>query len=255
MIPGPAASDPRRPANTSDGHTVRHLPTRRVYGRTRAWSGLWVAMLLISSTVMPSQADASLADAGGPGSGQFAAGHHTGVHAPSIRALEDQFPDIFWQTGCRPSNRDVCPDEPLLRYEMASWLVRILDGRHAAFYPGLRTRFSDVSNDQWYMPTVERLAELEVTVGCSADPPQFCPDDSITRAQMATMLVRAFELEPAPSAGFADTEENTHEANVDAIAGAGITVGCKLDPLRFCPDRSVTKGQMATFLARALELI
>ena len=213
-------------------------------------------MLLVSSTVAPTHADASVTDTGSSGPGELAAGHYTGVHAPALRALRNEYNDIFWQTGCRrPANSDLCQDEPLLRYEMAAWMVRILDGQHAALSPGLATRFWDVREDHWYMPTIERLAELGVTAGCSVDPPRFCPNDSITRAQMATMLVRAFALEPAASAGFADTEDNTHEANIDAIAAAGITAGCELDPPRFCPNQPVTKGQMATFLARALGLI
>ena len=71
---------------------------------------------------------------------------------------------------------------------------------------------------------------------------------------MATFLVRALDLDPAPSAGFADTEGNTHQANIDALAAAGITAGCKTDPLRYCPDQPVTRAQMATFLVRALRI-
>ena len=32
-------------------------------------------------------------------------------------------------------------------------------------------------------------------------------------------------------------------------------MGSSPDPLRFCPDKSVTRAQMATFLARALGLV
>ena len=71
----------------------------------------------------------------------------------------------------------------------------------------------------------------------------------------ATFLVRAFDLAAAEPAGFADTAGNTHETNIDALAAARVTAGCKTDPLRYCPDRSVTRSQMATFLARALGLV
>ena len=56
----------------------------------------------------------------------------------------------------------------------------------------------------------------------------------------------------AAPAGFADTGGDTHEANIDALAAAGITTGCETDPLRYCPDQPVTRAQMATFLHRAL---
>jgi hypothetical protein len=39
---------------------------------------------------------------------------------------------------------------------------------------------------------------------------------------------------------------------VEALVGAGITVGC--DPHNFCPDRPVTRAEVAAFLARALGL-
>ena len=102
------------------------------------------------------------------------------------------------------------------------------------------------------MPYVERLAELGITVGCKTEPFRFCPDQPVTRARMATFLARAFDLEAAPSAGFADTKGSTHETSIDALAAAGVTVGCKAEPLSFCPDQPVTRAQMATLLARAL---
>ena len=89
----------------------------------------------------------------------------------------------------------------------------------------------------WWMPYVERLADLQVTVGCKRDPLRFCPDETVTRARMATFLVRAFDLAGAPSAGFADTGGSSHESSIDALFAAGLTVGCGQDPLRYCPNR------------------
>ena len=148
----------------------------------------------------------------------------------------------------------ICPHEPLKRWEMAVWLVRVLEG--ADPHPVDASRFVDVDVELWWAPFVERLFDLRVTVGCATEPARFCPDNAVTRAQMATFLKRAFALEPAPSAGFADIDpDGSHAANIDALAAAGITVGCGRDPLRYCPANSVTRAQMATFLARALGLI
>ena len=115
-------------------------------------------------------------------------------------------------------------------------------------------RFADVDPDAWWANYVELLADLGITAGCKTDPLRYCPHQPVPRAQMATFLVRALDLDPAPSAGFADTEGNTHQANIDALAAAGITAGCKTDPLRYCPDQPVTRAQMATFLVRALRI-
>ena len=171
-----------------------------------------------------------------------------GVHEPGINALADE--GILEGTEC--GNGLFCPSEPILRSVMAVWLVRAL-GESPSEESG--SRFSDVDSDEWWSPYVERLADLGVTAGCATDPPRFCPDKAVTRAQMATFLVRAFDLEAAASAGFTDTSGNTHEDSIDTLAAADITAGCGTDPLRYCPSKSVTRAQMATFLARALDLI
>lgn len=53
---------------------------------------------------------------------------------------------------------------------------------------------------------------------------------------------------------FTDDDFNTHEYGISRIAAAGITVGCDATGRRFCPDATVTRGQMATFLTRAFAL-
>ena len=54
---------------------------------------------------------------------------------------------------------------------------------------------------------------------------------------------------------FADDDNSVHQANIDKIYAAGITVGCN-PPLnnQYCPGDSITRGQMAAFIARALGL-
>ena len=172
-----------------------------------------------------------------------------GVHTPAIDALAEK--GVFEGTLC---GEDMfCPTEPIKRSEMAVWLIRALEDDQLPAAGS--TRFADVDADVWWAPYVERLAELEITVGCGQEPLSYCPDTSVSRGQMATFLVRAFDLEAAGPAGFVDTEGSTHEANIDALAAAGITVGCTRDPLQFCTGDPVRRSQMATFLARALGLV
>jgi hypothetical protein len=87
-----------------------------------------------------------------------------------------------------------------------------------------------------------------ITVGCSAE--RYCPDDVVTRGQMATFLVRALDLPATPTDYFTDDDGTTHEQNINRVKEAGITSGCT--PTTYCPDSSVTRGQMAAFLRRAL---
>ena len=169
------------------------------------------------------------------------------VHEPAIDALDAA--GILEGTECGEGL--VCPGEPVDRWVIAVWLIRALDETPST----AANRFVDVHPGAWWSPHVERLAELRITQGCTADSLFYCPGQPVTRGQMATFLVRAFDLEPSASAGFVDTAGRTHAANIDALAAAGVTAGCATDPARFCPGDHVTRGQMATFLARALGLV
>ena len=103
---------------------------------------------------------------------------------------------------------------------------------------------------------IEAIAALAITVGCN--PPvndRFCPGRPVTRGQMAAFLSRALHLPPADSHGFVDTDGSVFARDIDRLAAAGITRGCN-PPVndRYCPDRAVTRGQMAAFLGRAFHL-
>jgi parallel beta-helix repeat protein len=100
---------------------------------------------------------------------------------------------------------------------------------------------------------IEKLAYAEITKGCN--PPLndlYCPDDSVTRGQMAAFLGRALDLPASSTDFFADDNTNIFEANINALAASGITKGCSATS--FCPTDYVTRGQMAAFLDRALNL-
>ena len=102
---------------------------------------------------------------------------------------------------------------------------------------------------------IEAIAADGTTRGCN--PPsnnRFCPNSTVTRAQMAAFLVRALEL-PAPSQDrFFDDTQSIFEDDINRLADAGITHGCNPPGNdRFCPDGVVTRGQMAAFLVRAFE--
>ena len=98
-----------------------------------------------------------------------------GVHEPSIDALARE--RILDGTEC--GDRLFCPEEPLLRWVMAVWLVRAVGETQAAASAG--TTFSDVDSSAWWAPYVQRLVELGVTRGCSTEPLRFCPEKTVTR--------------------------------------------------------------------------
>ena len=94
------------------------------------------------------------------------------------------------------------------------------------------------------------LAEQGITAGCG--PERFCPSASVTREQMASFLARALELPTTATNWFVDDGRSAHEADINRIATARITGGCRAS--QFCPSGVVTREQMASFLARALNL-
>lgn len=174
----------------------------------------------------------------------------SGTHSADIHTLDHQ--GVFEGTLC--GDDLFCPWDPLTRAEMAVWLVRVLDGADPAAVTA--TRFSDVDGDHPHGAFIERFAELGVTYGCDTDPLRYCPDDNVTRAQMASFLVRAFDLTGGEPAGFVDvTAGGVHSADIDTLAATGITYGCDTDPLRYCPSDDVSRAQMASFLVRADEYV
>ena len=167
-------------------------------------------------------------------------------YAVPVAALAED--GVFAGTEC--DDGMFCPSQSLDRETMAVWTVRVLDGEDPAAVSA--TRFSDVEPDSFYAPFIERMAELGVSTGCDDDPPRFCPDHSVTRAQMAVFLTRAFGLAPGPDPGFSDVPADAwYFDQLAALVASGITKGCDDDPPRFCPDHSVTRAEMATFLWRA----
>ena len=172
------------------------------------------------------------------------------THHAAITQLKDW--DILDGTDCG-INR-FCPGSALARWKLAVWLVRALDRLNAAPDDTDATDDNAIFNDvkkQWYRPFVERLSILGVTHGCVRRSAIFCPNDTVTRAQMATFLVRAFNVPSATSQGFTDTAGHFHAENIDAIAAAGIAHGCNTDPLEFCPNDPTSNAQMASFIHRA----
>ena len=152
-----------------------------------------------------------------------------GLHTPAIEALAEM--GVFTGTECEEG---FCPRDPVERWVMAVWLIRVLGSEVEATGT---SRFADVDAALWWSPYAEELADREITKGCEPDPLLlYCPEVTVTRAQMASFLERAFDLEPAEPAGFGDvTEGSTHAADIDALAAAGITKGCEPDPLLYCP--------------------
>lgn len=111
-------------------------------------------------------------------------------------------------------------------------------------------------NESVHEGAIEAIAAVGITSGCN--PPindRYCPDEYVSRGQMATFLARALGLGEPSVEPFVDIDNTVHAPSINALAAAGITKGCNPpDNSEFCPADLVTRGQMASFLARAFNL-
>ena len=151
--------------------------------------------------------------------------------------------------ACDAGDDRFCPDERMRREDMAAFIARALQ-----LPPAGEDYFVD-DDGLPYEDDINRIAAIGITKGCN--PPantEFCPDDTVTRGQMAAFLVRAWSLTNAgPGDWFTDDDRSIFEGDIDRLATAGITKGCNPPAnTKYCPESLVTRAQSASFLARAL---
>ena len=131
----------------------------------------------------------------------------------------------------------------------------------AVLYPWGHSPFVDVPFGHWAWSMIVALSNAGITGGCSGDPPLFCPDDVLTRAQMAVFIETSLGagLDSLPQCnGTVFRDVNSTAVGeplcrfIEDFAARGITGGCSANPPLFCPDAPVTRQQMAVFLEAAL---
>lgn len=156
--------------------------------------------------------------------------------------------------GCGGGN--YCPDDIVTREQMAAFILRA-KGEFSPPPPATQ-RFNDVPSANQFYNFIDRLAALNITVGCSTTPPLYCPVGAVKREQMAAFLIRGLgEVNPPIPVmqRFDDVPpENQFYNFIDRMAVLGITFGCSTNPPLYCPRDSVTRAQMAAFLVRAFNL-
>jgi hypothetical protein len=95
-------------------------------------------------------------------------------------------------TGCAQNPPRYCPQNSVNRAQMAAFIIRAVEGEPLANYCATGSPFSDVSSNSPMCKYIKRLSELGITTGCAQNPPRYCPQNSVNRAQMAAFLARAF---------------------------------------------------------------
>ncbi len=151
--------------------------------------------------------------------------------------------------GCSPTL--YCPDDAVTRAQMAVFIVRAVYNGDNFTLNQQTPYFADVPEGSFGYNWIQKLYELGITTGCSAG--YYCPNDPVSRGEMAAFIIRmryagaAFTFSPTPvftdvpsSAGFFNYIQRMAEDNITSGCGGGM----------YCPDDSVTRGEMAVFIMR-----
>jgi hypothetical protein len=160
--------------------------------------------------------------------------------------------------GCSTNPPNFCPDQTLTRAQMAVFMEASLGVAAPPACSG--TLFTDVSPltvGQTVCDFIEDFANRGITGGCGGG--RFCPNDPVTRGQMAVFVEAALGVTAAPACignRFGDVSEASQGAAfcgfIEDFALKGITGGCQAGPpAQFCPNDPVTRGQMAVFIVAA----
>ena len=158
--------------------------------------------------------------------------------------------------GCSTSPLSYCPESTVTRAQMAVFLLKGMHG--SGFTPpavGASTGFADVPIGYWAAAWIKQLAAEGITGGCGAG--IYCPDSTVTRAQMAVFLLKAKHgtayTPPAATGVFTDVPVGYWADKwIEQLAAEAITGGCGAGI--YCPDSAVTRAQMAVFLVKAFNL-
>jgi len=182
---------------------------------------------------------------------------------------------IFWRpiegfykagitAGCSQSPKMYCPNQAVTRAEMAVFLLRAMFGSSYQPNPPQRGMFADVPYPglELFTPWIEQFYLEGLTAGCSQNPLRYCPNQPVTRAEMSIFIERAlhgrnFQPNPAQTGMFADVPYPGLESFtpwIEQFYLDGITAGCSQNPLMYCPQNLVTRGEMAVFIDRAFSI-
>jgi hypothetical protein len=151
----------------------------------------------------------------------------------------------------RDGIREFGASEVVTRGQMASFLTRTVEFVTEEEIP-LTIGYEDDAGE--HQVNIRKMATLEVARGFEDG--TFRPDDLVTRQQMATFITRALEVilgEQLPEGDpFADVAD-VHAVNVGKLVARGVILG--REDGTFGGREPVDRAQMASFLARALEVV
>lgn len=171
----------------------------------------------------------------------------SGTHAASVDCA-------VWHSLASGRDADTyAPTMPVRRDQIATFLARLLERSGVELPTPSPQGFDDIDGNT-HADAINQLAELSIIAGIDAD--TYGPARPMTRAQMASLLVRTYEhvtgddLDRFPDQ-FSDDDGSSHELAIDRATFAGFTSGVTVST--YAPGASVRRDQMATFLVRVVD--
>src|SRR5262249_56463134 len=156
------------------------------------------------------------------------------VHAEAVTDARDGI-----TAGCGGGN--YCPDGPVTRAQMSVFLLKSHDGPDY-IPPQFGPIFNDVPNGAFAADWINQLWSRSISYGCGDG--DYCPDSSVTRAQMAVFILKTQgNFYPPPASGiFADVPPGAFAADfIEQLYATGVTGGCSSSPLLYCPDNPLNR--------------
>lgn len=95
-------------------------------------------------------------------------------------------------SGCTPTT--YCPNAFVTRGQMAVFVLRARCG--SSYLPNIPVSqtFSDVPLSHAFVRFIQKLYSLGITSGCATSPLRYCPDQPVTRGEMAVFIERTYPL-------------------------------------------------------------
>ncbi len=179
-----------------------------------------------------------------------------------MEAWIDAFYGAGITSGCGTNPLIYCPTSNVTRAEIAVFLLR---ARHGASYqpPAASHYFSDmpVKGKEWMEAWADEFYREGLTSGCGTNPLIYCPEQAVTRSEIAVFVLRASHAagwQPPASTGiFSDVPvsgQQWMQPWIEEFYREGITSGCNASPLKYCPLSNATRAEMAVFVDRAFHL-
>ena len=150
--------------------------------------------------------------------------------------------------GCNPpTNDNFCPSQELTRGEIAAFFRRYLA------LPSSESDYFVDDASSIFENDINALAEAGIAFGCAET--EYCATAPLRREELAELLTRTFGYTTPDGADTFTDDEGPFATSIEAIAAVGVTLGCNPpENDQFCPERTLIRAEMASFMMRAIRL-